>query len=236
MLACAVSALVSGYVSSGGAGALSGSAKTGPRTAKEAIALVRAHPDTSDAASPFKRELRWSAEWRGDKWWVIGLFESKRYQRFVVDASVWKGRVWTHTNYARRPSRAWVQRKAQRWGLKSLYTRFSQTGAIDVVKMSDLSSSVEGGPGLDSYEILDAAAKLAIDTKSAVGWRFAFYVRDLVTGKRLVLTVTGPGGRPTLEGDYSGRYGFGADARLYERPPRNLAAWLRYVAKARGWR
>ena len=47
-----------------------------PATSQEAIAMVRLSPKMSEEAAPFMRELDWTAEQKGNEWWVVGLFES----------------------------------------------------------------------------------------------------------------------------------------------------------------
>jgi hypothetical protein len=61
----------------GTAGVSAATPKPRPATAQKAIALVRASHDMSEEAAPFAHELGWKAEWRGDRWWVIGLFSSQ---------------------------------------------------------------------------------------------------------------------------------------------------------------
>lgn len=136
-----------------------------PATARKAIALVRSDPDTSKAASPYKRELGWVAEWRGDRWWLVGLFESSWGVRFVVDAAIIGGEVYTYIDYSSRPSRRWVQAKARRWRLNTLYTRLTPAAAIELAQQS---LSFE----LRRYSVLDAAAKLTTDTGREQGWYF----------------------------------------------------------------
>jgi hypothetical protein len=201
-------------------------AKPWPKTARAAIALVRADPDTSREASPFKREITWIAEWHRDRWWVIGLFESNWGVRFVVDATISHHHVYTYIEYISRPSRKWVLAKARRWHLATLYTRLTSTQAIEFAK-----TSIGLAP---RYTIVDAAAKLARDTASSVGWYFVFYVTTQ-DGRKLVLAVTGLGGRPAEEGEYTSGYGFGSQPQLQDSVPLNLSDWVRSVVKARGW-
>jgi hypothetical protein len=204
-----------------------GAEKPRPATARLAIARVRAHRDTAAEASPYSHQIRWTAEWRGDRWWVLGLFESEWGVRFVVDAAIVAGRVYTYINYSGRPSRAWVREKARRWGVRTLYTRFTPVPAI---KFARESLDFE----LREYTVLDAAAKLAKDTAASVGWYFALHVQAS-DGRRLVLAVTGLGLAPAQEGKYTSGYGFGAQPRLHEAVPLILADWIGATAKARGW-
>src|SRR5207244_2134356 len=122
--------------------------------------------------------------WRGNKWWVLGLFSSQWGTRFVVDATLSGGRVYTYINLG-RPSPTWVRATAQRWHLGTLYTRYTPAAAIQVAEQDTISPS--------QYTVLGAAAKLARDGAQHVGWYFALYVQD-TTGKKLVLVVTGLGG------------------------------------------
>lgn len=227
--------LVAALGTSAAAGGLSatptrpGATKPRPATAQKAIALVRSHPDTNQAAAPFKREIRWAAEWRGDRWWVLGLFESDWGAQFVVDAAIRRGQVYTYG-----PSRVWVRARATRWGLRTLYTRFTPAAAIEAVKESNPYEET-AGLALSEYTIVDAAARLATDTADTQAWYFAFYVQP-PSGDRRVLAVTGLGGSgPANEGLYSSGYGFGATPQVFERIPLNLLDWVRAVAKARGW-
>jgi hypothetical protein len=199
-----------------------------PATARRAIAFVRAHPDTSREASPYLRELGWVAEWRGDRWWLVGLFESPWHKRFVVDASIIRGRVQTYTNYAGRPSGKWVRATARRWKLATLYTRLTPAAAIELTRES---VSLELRP----YTVLDAAAKLARDNARLRGWYFAYYVRA-EDGKNRIMVVTGLGDRPSEEGNYVSGYGFGSQSEVHETVPLYLSDWVGGIAKARGWR
>lgn len=70
-----------------------------PPTAEDAIALVRASREVSSAVTPYRRELDWLAEWRGDRWWVVGAFESPWGVRFVTDAALRDGRVYAYISY-----------------------------------------------------------------------------------------------------------------------------------------
>jgi hypothetical protein len=200
-----------------------------PRSAQQAVARVRAAPDTNREASPFQRELAWVAQWRGDRWWVLGLFESSWGARFVVDATLMKGNVYAYINYADRPAATWVRTTAkQRWGLRTFYTRFTAAVAI---------SAAEQETGVPvKYTVIDAAAKLASDTARQVAWYFAIYVQDK-SGKRLVVVILAFGGGPVEEGTYAGDYdyGFGARPTPQTTVPLNLVDWVRAVAKARHW-
>ena len=111
-----------------------------PRTGQKAVALVRANTDTNREASPFKSELAWVAQWRGNKWWAVGLFSSPWGTRFVVDASVIGGRVYTYISYSARPSAKWVRATARRWQLPTLYTRLTPDAAIQLVEKDTISS------------------------------------------------------------------------------------------------
>jgi hypothetical protein len=201
--------------------------KPWPRTARGAIALVRANRNTNEEASPFRREITWLAQWRRDRWWVIGLFESPWSVRFVVDAAVVKRHVYTYIDYGQRPSRKWVGTIARRWQLSTLYTRLTRAQAIQFAKDSL-------GSTLRTYTILDAAGKLAKDTAPSTAWYFVFYV-TAQDGRRLVLAVTGLGSAPAEEGEYVGGYGFGSQPQLHDTVPLNLVDWVRVVTKARGW-
>lgn len=146
---------------------------------------------------------------------MLGLFESDWGVRFVVDAGVWQGRVYNCIVYSGRPSRACVRAKARKWGLRTLYTRLKGVNAIQLVKNSDLSRTEEGGPGLDSYTILGAAANLAQDSLVSQGWYFAFYVRR--SGNRAAARSYGhrTRWRPSRGSLYfGGEYGFGATPHL----------------------
>jgi hypothetical protein len=212
----------------------SAATKPRPATARQAIARVRSHPDTNREALRFAREIRWAAEWRRDRWWVIGLFESSWGVRFVVDATIWKDDVYTFINYGMRPSRAWVRAKAERWMLRTLYTRLTPATAIEIVRASDPYDEV-AHVRLSEFTVLDAVARLAIDNSATQAWYFAFYAQRS-DGTRQVLAVADADARPSREGEYVGsEYGFGANASLYERVPLNLVDWVRAVSRARGW-
>ena len=197
--------------------------KPKPPTAKRAIALVRANPDTANDF--YKREVAWVAEWRGDRWWVVGAFESLWGKRFAVDAAIIKGRVRTDIHYAERPTRKWVKATVARWGLSTLYTRLSTQAAIELVQKKTV--------GLNSgYTVLDAAAKLARDTARSVAWYFVLYVQR-ADGTKLVLPVTSGSG-PLEEGNFIDGYGFGSTS-VQQTVPANLTDWIRSIARARGW-
>jgi hypothetical protein len=196
-----------------------------PRTAQKAVALARANTDTNKAASPFKSEIRWIAQWRGDRWWLLGIFSSEWGTRFVVDATVKGGTVSTYINYSSRPSVTWVRTTARRWQLRTLYTRLTPAAAIQLAE-----KTVDSG----QYTILGAAAKLARDSAQDVGWYFAIYAQN-AAGAKVVLTVVGLGGRPVQEGNYVDGYGFGAQPELQMSVPLNLTDWVRSVAKSRNW-
>jgi hypothetical protein len=206
-----------------------GKAKPIPRTARQALRRVRAAADTSRAASPFTHELAWAAQWRGDKWWLVGLFDSEWGTKFVVDATLRRGTVYTYINYLDRPTSSWVRTTARRlWHVSTFYTRFTSAAAISVAQRSAISTS--------RYSVIDAAAKLARDTAKEVGWYFAFYVQDTASGNRIVVVVTRFGdGYPVEEGEYSGGYGFGSQPGLSTSVPLNLSDWVHTVAAARGW-
>ena len=63
-----------------------------PATGEEAVALARANGVARALARPYKAELGWTAQWRGNGWWLVGIFESDWGTRFVVRASVMGGR------------------------------------------------------------------------------------------------------------------------------------------------
>ena len=202
-----------------------GTSKPRPATAAKAIALVRSNQDTSRAASPYKRELGWVAEWRDDRWWVAGVFESQWAQRFVVDAAIVGGRVRTYVNYDGRPTKAWIYANTRRWKLATLYTRFTAAAAI---------ASVRQDVGLGTYTVLGSAARIAKDSAGSVAWYFVFYVQT-ADGSNLVLPVTGPDESPAVEGNYIDGYGFGSQPQLQQSVPLNLSDWIRGLASARGW-
>jgi hypothetical protein len=190
------------------------------------VALVRGSTDTNQEASPFTSELAWVVQWRGNKWWAVGLFSSPWGTRFVVDAAVIGGKVYTYIAYSSRPSAKWVRATARRWQLSALYTRLAPDAAIQLVEKDTISPS--------RYTILGAAAKLARDSAEHVGWYFAIYVQDR-SGTKLVFAVNGLGGGYVEEGDYAGGYGFGATPQLQTRVPLNISDWIRAVAKKNGW-
>ncbi len=140
-----------------------------------------------------------------------------------------RGSVYTYIDYAERPAAAWVRATAgRRWGLHTLYTRFTGAAAISVAERDTIS------PG--QYTVLDAAAKLARDSARLVAWYFAIYVQNR-SGERLVVVVSQYGGEPVEEGTYAGAYGygFGAQPDLQTSVPLNLSDWVRAVVKARNW-
>jgi hypothetical protein len=132
-----------------------------------------------------------------------------------------RGSVYTYVNYAKRPAPAWIRATAERrWGVQTLYTRFTTTTAI---------AAVEGLTGLSrDYTVLDAAAKLVLDTARDVGWSFAIYVQDR-SGNRLVIAFSAG------EGTYVTGYGLSVEPAPQTTVPLNLVDWVRAVAKARNW-
>jgi hypothetical protein len=197
-----------------------------PRTAAKALALVRANPNTNQAAQPFQRELGWVAQWRGDRWWLVGLFSSTYGTRFVVDATVEGTSVLDYISPG-RPSLTWVRTTARRWHMATLYTRLTSAAAIKIAEQDVIESN--------QYTVLGAASKLAEDTGQRVGWYFAFYVQDVTTGARSVVAVTGYGGTSVEEGTYANGYGFGAQPQLQTSVPLNLSDWVHAVSASRHW-
>lgn len=198
-----------------------------PPTAQRAIRLVQTHRDTDREASPFRRELRWLAEWRGDRWWVLGLFESDWGVRFVVDAAIINGRVDAYINYGTRPRRRWIRKKVRRWRLRTLYTRLTPAAAVGLARES-LATKLRG------YTVLDGAAKLARDSARSTAWYFVYYART-GDGRNVVLAVDGYGGRPVEERSYAAGYGFGLEPQLHDTVPLPLRKWVQSVATRRGW-
>jgi hypothetical protein len=202
-----------------------------PRTAAQAIALVRANPRMNDQLTPFERVLGWYASWRGDRWWVVGLFKSPWSARFVGDASIIHHRVYAHLDYTERPSQKWVKAAARRshWHLHRFYTRFPNSKAIH---------AAEKGAGIDGtqpYTVLDAAAELVEDSPKKVAWYFAVYVQA-PEGTKSVYTITGLGpGDPVVERIFADGYGFGSQPTLDTTVPPELRRWVRSVSAARGW-
>ena len=205
-------------------GAQATTPKPVPATAARAIALVRASPDTAQAAAPFARELGWSAQWRETQWWVAGAFTSQWGKRFVVSATLERGRVEADGPF-RGPTKIWIRQRLRRFNLTSLYTRFTAAAAI---------ASVGKNVGIDSYTVIDAAARVAQDTPTKVGWYFIFYVQN-TDGTKSVLPVVGLSGNPVQEGQYVDGYGFGGQPSRQTTVPLNLSDWVHAVAKARGW-
>ena len=202
-----------------------------PGTAEEAIAMVRASPEMSEAVAPFRKELEWKAEWVGDRWYVIGLFESPWGVRFVQDATVKDGRVYAYLDYKDRPPRDWVIAKAHEWGLTTFYTRLSSKAAFELVQKS---SSVKNA--LDKVErLIDAVANLVEDTAAHQRWFFAFYVQRK-DGSKAILVVGGSGLREGVEeGRYGEAYGFGDAPEASWEIPLHLRNWIQSLASTRNW-
>lgn len=200
-----------------------------PPTAQEAIAMVRASPEMSEAVAPFKRELDWKAEWVKDRWWVIGLFESPWGVRFVSDATIRDGRVYAYVDYSMRPKLEWVQAQAKEWGLLNLYTRLMPDEALARVKESG-----DVRYALRDATVVDEVAELVEDSAISQAWRFAFYILR-VNGDYAALVVEGYGGKGAEEGNYAGDYGFGNATKVYEEVPLHLSDWVHKLASDRNW-
>jgi len=217
--------------STGAASEISQEGTPTPGTAEEAIAMVRASPKMSEAVAPFRKELDWKAEWVGDRWYVIGLFESPWGVRFVQDATVKDGQVYAYIDYKERPPREWVAAKAREWGLTTLYTRLTPEAALELVQES---SSVSNA--LDEVEkVIDAEANLVEDTAAHQRWLFAFYVQRK-DGKKAILVVGGSGlWEGVEEGRYGGHYGFGEAPEASWEIPLHLRDWIQSLADTRNW-
>lgn len=196
-----------------------------PLTAQEAIATVRASPDMSKAAAPFKQETGWTAEWIGDRWYVLGVFESPWGARFVTDATLQQGKVYAYIDYGQRPKREWIEAKARGWGLQHLYTRFTSDEALARSGGNEYIRSI-----LPGAKVVDAVAELVEDRPGSITWRFAFYSQR-ADGQYEVLVMDG-----AREGNYfGGQYGFGSTGTWQREIPLHLVDWVRRLAKDRGW-
>ena len=181
--------------------------KPRPATALQAVALTRANVDVPGAlARPDKAELGWVAQWQGNEWWLVGVFQSDWGARFVVRAAV-HGR---YVRFGAGPTSQWIRANA-RPSVTTLYTRFDPSSAAAQMK-AELLATPPPPPGSfpdfdpKNYTILDGAAELVQDEPagpgyfSGPGWWFVYYARDLRTGLNVVLPVAGLNYSPAGEG------------------------------------
>jgi hypothetical protein len=230
--------------------ALAGKAPS-PATGREAVALARANGVASALARPYKAELGWTAQWQGNGWWLVGVFESDWGTRFVVRASVVGGR---YVHFGAGPTKHWILENAQPQ-VTTLYTRFDPTSAVADMEAAMLAqqppTEPNAYPNFDprNYTILDGAAMLVRDEPetrnwgSGPGWWFVYYARDHRTGQNVVLPVTGAGyDPPTTEGSIQtgtggSAYGFWDVWVRNDVQPAlpSLDDWVDQVIAARGW-
>lgn len=223
-----------------------------PATGHEAVALARANGVASALARPYKAELGWTAQWRGNGWWLVGVFESDWGTRFVVRASVVGGR---YVHFGGGPPRQWILDNAQP-RVTTLFARFDPASAVSEMETEMLlaqpAPEPNAYPNFDpkNFTILDGAAVLVRDQPegsgtwgSGPGWWFVYYARDHRTGQNVVLPVTGPGyDPPTSEGSFetpggASAYGFWDVWVRNDVQPAlpSLDDWINEVIAARGW-
>lgn len=230
-----------------------------PATGQRAVALARANRNVPDAlARPYKTELGWTAQWRRNRWWLVGVFESDWGTRFVVRASVVGGR---YVRFGVGPTRAWILANAQP-SVTTLNTRFdASSSAVAVIKARLLAlppPPPNSFPDFDpkNYTILDGAAELLEDAPvtdkpgfypggGGPLWYFVYYARDHRNGQNVVLPVTGINYAPVSEGSVetargAATYGFWDLGVADNVPPSysflaGLRNWITGVIAARGW-
>lgn len=221
-----------------------------PASGRQAVALARARENVPRAlARPYRAELGWVAQWQGDEWWLVGVFESDWGVRFVVRASV-RGR---HVEFGAGPTRQWVLANA-RPSVTTLFARLTPAAAVAQMQ-AEMLAVVPPGPNTypnfdpTNYTILDGAATLVRDEPeggswgSGPGWWFVYYARDHRTGQNVVLPVTGPGYDPPVPEGSVPTSGGGSVYRLGDFWVRNdvepavpaLNDWIDSVIAARGW-
>ncbi len=189
---------------------------------------LKASREFNDAVNPYSKVLDWYAEKQGDSVCVIGLFESPWGVRFVQDATVVDGRVYT--SYQLRPLDAWVKAiAAGLWGLTSYYVRLTPAEALDRVRKSRLVSAL-----LLGTRVIDGIAEIDEDTAKSHTWRFALFVekRDRT---RAVLVVSGLTSNGVQEGQYVGGYGFGNAANPSWDIPLYFSDWVHNLIVSRNW-
>lgn len=191
----------------------------------------------TDAARPFRRDLDWRAEWTGERWFVLGLFESEWGVKFVQDATIENAVVYAYIDYGQRPPADWVKKHAIDWNLETLYTRLTMAEAIARVRTADSvrSSLCESRSSCSTVSrLIDSFGELIEDRARSQQWRFAFYVRR-ADGTHSIVVVGGLSTVGVEEGDYNSGYGFGNAARAHTEIPLNFVDWARQVAVVRKW-
>ena len=223
--------------------------KPNPARGRAAVAFARAGFDVVDAlAEPFVRELRWTAQWKGKEWWLVGAFSSQWGKRFVVRATV----VGQHVRFGEGPTRRWIAKHVRPRWTRAFYTRLKPVSATGLMQAEMLALPPPTAASVSqfdpaNYSILAGAAELVRDAPPTVDsgprWYFVFYAKDLATGRNVVLPVTSSSLGPLVERTYetstpgSTAYGFEGFDVLLKVPshPQAVRTWIRSVVAKRGW-
>jgi hypothetical protein len=185
--------------------------------------------------------------WGCGKWFVLGLFESPWEVKFVRSSTLeskcvkiedYRSAEELKRQIKYRVKRGnwyelkkivlenWIKDKANEWGLKTLYTRFTPEKALEEAKK--LCGSEIGRRGAT---LLDAVAELIHETELTYReptWRVAFYVQQ---GKEKAVFILDNAREGFSKfGVYTINYG-----AFYDKIPLYLADWVRKIAKERGW-
>lgn len=213
-----------------------------PATGQQAVAIARANGVASALARPYKAELGWTAQWRRNSWWLVGVFESDWGTRFVVRASVMDGH---YVHFGAGPTRQWILDNA-RPQVTTLYARYDPASAVAQMKNELLEQPpppANSFPDFDprNYTILDGAAELVTDKTTRPGWWFVYYARDLRTGQNVVVPVAGLNYSPAIEesiGAAPGATDYGIWGMPWDNVPTwaaSLHDWISGVIAAHGW-
>ena len=213
-----------------------------PATARAAVAVVHANLDVAAVlAKPFADEGGWTAQWRGNAWWLAGVFKSAWGKRFVVRATV----VGSHVQFGAGPGRTWILAHVRPRLKQTIYTRLNPWSAALLLKAEALASPAQFDQ--HRYSILAEAAELVRDSPptldSGPAWYAVFYAKDLATGKNVVLPVLSATSGPLVETNYDASepgataYGFEGFDVLGKVPAKvpGLSAWIRRVVAKRSW-
>jgi hypothetical protein len=215
-----------------------------PATGQEAVAVARGGVNVpSVLARPFKTELGWTAQWQGNAWWLVGVYESDWGTRFVVRATV-EGRF---AKFGVGPTRQWILDNAEPQ-VTTLYTRFDPASAVARMQTELLAFPPPDGPNQypnydpRNYAILDGAATLVRDEPDPAWW-FVYYALDHRTGQNVVVPVTDAGYDPPVPEGLLSTDGGASVYGFWGVWPRNdvqpadpkLIDWVNSVIAARGW-